>query len=56
MDDKEIRLRCIEAAKGLAPLGAQQVVDAAEQFYKFVAYQGQTAQASTKPLGLPKKN
>lgn len=56
MDEKEIRLRCIEAASGIIPLGPERVVDAAEQFYKFVTYQGQAAQASAKPLGLPKKN
>lgn len=49
MDEKEVRLRCIEAAKGLAPLGAEQVVAAAEKFYAFVVAQG------AKTLGLPKK-
>lgn len=52
MDDREIRLRCIEAAKGLAPIGPKQVVDAAEQFYKFV---NQAAETVKRTLGLPKK-
>lgn len=58
MDEKEIRLRCIEAAAGIIPLGPERVVDAAEQFYAFVNQWDKwpTAEGQgRKTLGLPKK-
>lgn len=51
MDDREIRLRCIEAAKALIPLGHERVVSAAGELYKFV----NQVEEGKKTLGLPKK-
>lgn len=57
-DDTDIRMRCIEAARGLAPLGVDAVMHAAERFYAFVtAWQGwPSAESKARAvLGLPKK-